>query len=120
MSSLSVVLLQVDVVWTFVLSPDERHAPRPIDPQTKALRCAATERMAVKARHTQVSKRFCFVEHIQTPQHACDQGGWHLPATTRAPKLRKRLASKAMDHPIVSVAYSETTVNFVMTGYLQR
>jgi hypothetical protein len=117
---MSVVLFQVDVVWTFTLSPDERHAPRPIDPQTIATWCAATQRMAMKTWHIQISKRFGIVEHIQTPQHARDQSGWHFPAATRAPELRKRLASKAVDHPIVSVACLETTVNIMMTRNLRQ
>src|SRR5688572_30628646 len=94
-SSMSVVLFQVDVVWTFTLSPAKRHAPRPIDPQTIATWCVATQRMAMKAWHEQISKRFGIVEHIQTPQHARDESGWHLPAATRAPKHCERLASKA-------------------------
>jgi hypothetical protein len=64
---MSVVLFQVDVVCTFTLSPDERHSPRPTDPETKAPWCA-TQRMAMKAWHIQISKRFGIVEHIQTPQ----------------------------------------------------
>jgi hypothetical protein len=115
MSSMSVVLFQVDVVWPFTLSPDERHAPRPVDPQTIATWCAATQRMAMKAWHKQISKRVGIVEHVQTPQHARDQSGRHFPATTRAPKLRKCLASKAVDHPIASVACLETTVNDMLT-----
>jgi hypothetical protein len=76
--------------------------------------------MAMKAWHIQISNRFGIVEHIQTPQHARNQRGWHFAASARAPKLRKRLASKAMDHPIVSVACLETTVNVVMTGTLRQ
>lgn len=115
MSSMSVVLFQVDVVRTFALSPGERHAPRAIDPQAIATWCAATPRMAMKTWHVQLPKRFGIVEHVQTPQHARNQSGWHFPAATCAPKLGKRLASKALDHPIVSVACLETTVNAMMT-----
>jgi hypothetical protein len=69
---MSVVLFQIDVVWAFTLSPDERHAPGPIDPQAKATRCKAAQRVAMEAWHTQVSKRVGILKHVQTPQYARD------------------------------------------------